>query len=361
MKIGVITYHQVYNYGSCLQAYATQKVFEDMGATPEIINYVPKRYINYGSFKQIYNESKFYHSNILKCLLISFLKMPSYKAQSKSFQKFEKYLKLTQTVTDETIGILSDKYDLYCTGSDQVWNNFFVPRFIKPYFLEFANEGKRCIAYAASFGKSSFNDEEKLLLKNYLKKYEHISVREKSAKKIIESLGYQDIKQVLDPVYMLSKEEWRKLQESISVPKQYILVYQLHHDSKAVEIAEKLSKKTGIEILRIKTTYHQRGKHKSVMLPSVNQFLTLIDRAAYIVTDSFHGTSFSINFEKQFYVTYPSKFSTRIQSVLELFGLTDRVVENNFTEGEIDYGKVNSELNKFRKDNLDYLRSVLFG
>jgi len=361
MKILIITYHRVYNYGSSLQAYATLQAFSKLGLEAEVIDFVPKRYQNYSSVKQIYNESCYYHKNIFSRILSTAIKIPSYKKQKKVFDLFDEFLSLTQRFDEKSLNNDYPVADIYCTGSDQVWNNFIESSFIPEYFFSFLKNKEKCISFASSFGKESFEDNDKQILGQYLKKYSSISVREDSGVKILESISVPSI-QLLDPVFILTKEEWLKIAEPNKYNFKYILVYQLHGDSNAIDMAIELSKTTGLEVLRLSNSFHQIGFYKSSFLPTVNEFLTLFNNAEYVITDSFHGTSFSINLNKEFFVKYPQKFSTRIKSILKLTELEDRAVSSYkdiSLENKIDYSKVNEIIMRERNRSMDYLREAI--
>ncbi|ODA40297.1 polysaccharide pyruvyl transferase family protein [Desulfosporosinus sp. BG] len=369
MKISVITYHRVYNYGSALQAYATIKYFERLGHEAEIIDYCPQRYLNYGSFKQIFNESQMHYDSVIKSAVVTVIKVPSYKMQKKVFDRFlGQYVPLTKTYySEKELWEDTPIADVYCTGSDQVWNNFFIKDFERPFFLTFVPKDKKRIAYSASFGKSSLTKDELHKVEKDLQQYSAISVREQSGLDILIGIDVPIKTRVLDPTYMLIKKDWEQLANPLGEKEPFILVYQLHGDSKAAEYAVELSKVTGLKIIRLTNMLHQRMKGGSIrLLPTVNEFVSYINNAEYIVTDSFHGTSFSINLNKKFIVTYPSHFSNRLDNILNITELTDRVANSAeeailISKKEIDYKKVNRLLTVQREITNDFMIKVLNG
>lgn len=357
-KVAIITYHKVYNCGSSLQAYATLQTFLKLGIDATIINYVPGRFKRYGSFRQTFAEKRFF-SNTLKALVMTLLSYKSRKKQKEQFDKFDKYLNLNEEVYDETLTAIPE-FDMYFTGSDQVWNDYF-DGFEKAYFLDFVKEGKPCYAYSASFGKSQFNNEEKKELSQLLAKYSKISVREKSGKQILDEIGIKS-DQLLDPIYVLSREEWSEIAES-TIDGEYILIYQISYKSNCIDYAKHLSANLGG--LPIYFIEYERRPHRSdvnyFFAPTVNQFLGLIKNATYMVTDSFHGTSFSLKFNRTFFAVMPPAFPGRLKSILELLGLQNRIVSSvveleKKLSDTIDWEKVNATLKVEAEKNVIFLK-----
>lgn len=365
MKVSIITYHRVYNYGAALQAYATQKCFKKMGIESEIIDYIPKKVKNYGSFSQVFYESGFFYQNFVKRMLTTLLKIPSYRRQKKVFEPFyNERLKMTKSYYSEAElkADLPDS-DIFCTGSDQVWNNRYSNGFDRPFFLSFV-ENKPKIALSASFGKKSFSNEEMKTILPYLEEYKAISVREKSGLEIIKPLDNVYKENTLDPTLMIDKSEWSNFIEDVPF-QNYILVYQLHGDSNCEEYAQAIAKERGLKVVKIITMLHKKSNTVTcVAFPSVQQFLSLINYAEMVVTDSFHGTAFSINFNKQFISIKPNKAGERIQSILEMTDLTSRMVDsaeeaNTVAETPIDYAVVNEKMAVARQNSMDYLKKAI--
>lgn len=360
-KIAIITYHKVYNCGSSLQAYATLQTFLKLGVDAQIINYIPERFRYYGSFKQTFAEKR-YFSNSAKALIMTLLSYKSRNKQKKQFDKFDKYLHLGAEIYNEDLSLMPE-YDIYFTGSDQVWNDYF-GGFEKAYFLNFVKHGKPCYAYSASFGKNQFNLDEKNKLRQLLSKYSKISVRENTGKKILAELNIESV-QLLDPIYVLSRDEWSKIAES-PIEGKYILIYQISYKSNCIEYAKHLSTKVGG--LPIYFIEYERRPHKYGInyfsAPTVNQFLGLIRNATYMVTDSFHGTSFSLKFNRTFFAVMPPAFPGRLKNILELLGLQNRIVSSvSELEDKLSYNinweKVNATLKIEAEKNILFLKECL--
>lgn len=364
MKAVIITYHKVYNYGSSLQAYATKKTLEHFFSEVEIINFIPERYKNYGSFKQTFKEKMYYTNNPIRGLLMTLKSIQIRRKQKKVFALFDNYLELGEEYDAEKLKKVPIKADAYFTGSDQVWNNFF-GGFEKSFFLDFTSSEAKCFAYSASFGKPFFTAIEQDEIKKLLNKYSLISVRENAGKKILNELKIPSV-QLLDPVYFLKMDDWRKIKEGKFGIRKYILIYQLDSHGKLIEEARKLLKKyENYKIIFIETERKKRYKDiEYVSVPTVTEFLGLFWEAEYVITDSFHGTTFSICMNKDFSCILPKKYSNRIESVLSVFHLEDRVINESrsielISEKKINWEQVHDIGNLERKKVTDFLNNCI--
>ena len=366
-KISIITLHRIVNYGSVLQAYATQYVFEKLGYEVEFVDYYPERMHMFGMLKRIKNKSEKLRKSLLLRTIARIIIFPSYLKRFYVFKKFiNTHLKMTPTIykTSEQLKNNPPKADFYCTGSDQVWNTGWNEKIDKPFFLEFAPSNKKCFSYAASFGKSKLDDWEKEETKKLLSKYNCLAMREKSGVKILEDLGINYGINVLDPTLLLNKEEWNSLISEKYKNKKYIFMYNINRNVKLDEYAKKLSKIKKMPIVTVSYQFHDCFKFGKVKVnPKVEEFLSLIANAEYILTDSFHCTAFSINFNKNVLVAYPEKFSTRLASIVEITGLSNRVIDDyndlSICEREINFKKANEKLIEQRKIAFEYLNKVL--
>ena len=203
-----------------------------------------------------------------------------------------------------------------------------------------------------------------------LRKYNSILVREKSAVDIIKSVGYKgNVELVLDPTLLLKKDEWISLidKEKNKIKKEkepYVLVYQLHHNKKFDEYVKLIKRKTKLKIKRINTSiFFGLKPGELVLLPTIAEFLYYIENAKYVLTDSFHGTVFSIIFNKKMVDILPKVTGTRIESILELFGIKNRILKNyndiSIMDQEIDFDKINKKLDSEREKSLKSLKDSL--
>ena len=366
-KVGIITLHRVVNYGSVLQTYALQEKIKELGFIPEVIDYYPERLTRLGMLKRIKNKGEKYNNNFVIRNIARLIIFPSYLIRFHTFFAFlKKYIIMSKKTYKNEESINSERfdYDIYCTGSDQVWNSGWNEKIDHPYFLTFAPDDKRKIAYAASFGKKELDKDEIDETRNMLKRYNDISVREKSGVDIVKSLGINNVTNVVDPTLLLSGEEWRKISSDKYKGKDYILVYNLNRNKKIDNYAKLLSVKTGLKIKYLSYQLHEFYKNgKMICNPKVEHFISLIDNASYVITDSFHATAFSLNLNTQFIIVYPGKYSTRLQSILELLNLENRVAkdENDLSvlDKKIDFSVVNKIINNMRNESNNWLNNTL--
>ena len=367
MKVALITLHNVKNYGSALQTYATQTILEKLNCEVKVINYYRKDLIENNLLETRINSSKVFSKNCITKVIGRLFLKSSIKKQSEKFNDFlNKYIHLTKKYfSNEELKSDLPIADIYCTGSDQVWNSDWNNGIEKTFFLDFVPDDKKRISYASSFGKEKLNEEEKAITKEMLEKYQYISVREKSAKKIIEDLGIKNVEHVLDPTLLLNKNEWEELKVDIKHKEKYILVYQLNTKNPEFDkYVKNLSKYKKIPIVRVSNVSYQRYKYgKFVNCPTVEEFISYFLNAEYIVTDSFHATAYAINFNKKFLCIFPKKFSTRLQSILDLTGLQERRVLDfnklDIIDNQIDYEKVNRIIDDERLKSINYLKKAI--
>lgn len=328
MKILTITIHNVPNFGSVLQTLATQMLFEREGCSIETIDYCPPRLRLKNRLKAV-----FFSKVSLVKKLATFVSMDICNAYV--FSSFlKRWVHRTRRVYDlNGISKLLPKPDLYLTGSDQVWNTDHNQFLNTNYYYE--NVAGKKASLASSFGRESLPDGERDRIKALLEDYSFISVREVSAKDLVKKLlPHKVVEQILDPTLLITAEEWRKIAtHSKDVLERYVLIYPMSGiDYRLFDVARTVADTIGAKSVRILSpglkTYKQCDQ--TLKFQSPERFLELIDHAACVVTNSFHGTVFSINFETPFISIMPEKFSTRLESILNLLNLKCRVWNEKF-------------------------------
>ncbi len=320
MKVDIITRHAVANYGSLLQSYATQRIFEKLGLDVEFIDYT--RYDERAeNLAKTHVKGKKWDKNFIFRTIYTLIQTWNY---SHMYKVFKKYRKGFINETKQEYGDIEElrknppSADLYCTGSDQIWGKIGKSKYDLAYFLDFVKD-KRCISYAASFGKEKIDLDLEKKLPQLLKKYAYVLVREDSAKRIVQKCGKEPVEQVLDPTFLLNKEEWEDLADKKNKYNNYVLVYQLHNNKAFNKYAKKFAKVHNKKLLRLSPSiYHKSRGGKLIYLPNQYEFLSYFKNADYILTDSFHATAFSIIFNKKFINISPGETSTRITSILNL-------------------------------------------
>jgi len=365
-KVAIITLHRVYNFGSALQAYATQKIFEKHGCDPVIIDYRrhQDKLINRIIDMDWSNASSI--ADYLKKAIYMLLRFGSIVCKEVTLGRFVRNnLKLTKKYNSNK-ELLQDppNASIYVTGSDQTWNSKYNNGIDPAYYLEFTN-CKNKFSFSASIGKELIDDEEGYVTKNYLQKYKKISVREESAKALLETLGFNDVVCLIDPTLQFTKEEWRGISSNRLIKEKYLLLMLLYNeDNDATEIARKIADSKGLKVVKLSWELKKPNKIDVLMTHrSPEDFISLFSHADYVVTNSFHGLCFTINFEKQFVAIKRNEFNTRLESILNLFELSNRMVslENyqSVCNEEIDYKKVSQILTAERKKSEDFLNDAI--
>lgn len=357
MKVSVISLIDSYNFGSLLQAFATQEKINNFASSIEIIHYTRPnntiknkiyKYFGIGLFRGLaYLPTAFlWHRNSAKFIKLNLNTSKSQYSTEESFKNFP----------------LHDGF--YCTGSDQVWNTDYNQGVASPLYLNFVPSDKKKFSYAASFGKESLSEDEVNNSNKFIKQYKHISVRENSAREILEKqFGRGDAVQIVDPTLAMPPEFWRNFAPKTKNKSDYILIYNLNFNKTFDKYALDLSKKTGLQLIRLCHSVAQAfGCGKSIIIPEIFSFITLIDNARYVLTDSFHGTAFSMNLNTEPIVVYPEKFSTRLSSLLQLLDAEHRAI-TNFNDFDVlnrptDFDHINKVLARERERVDEFLKDV---
>lgn len=364
MKISIITLHRITNFGSLLQTYATQTYLENVGHTVEVIDYIPEGL----SFKRAVFPKK--NGSLIK-KAIKF--MPLFFVNAVQFQMVNRFIKKHIHVTKKRYytfkELLQDvpNADVYISGSDQVWNtqNNNPAEDIKAYYLCFVPDNKKKIAYAGSFGKTKFDEMESKRIAEWLNRYDAISVREDTALETLEDLGMDKGIHVVDPTLLLGKEDWLSFC-NLQPPKyKYLFIYNLNRNKILEKLAREIAKKKGLKIINFSDTLEFVAGAKNRMFNTAYDFLNYIAHADFVVTDSFHGTAFSLNFGRQFVSLPAPKYNSRLESILRKTNLIGERFVSTVEQGllaaehEIDYAVVNQLLEKEREKSRDYLRNAL--
>lgn len=369
-SIGIITIHKINNYGSVLQAYALQKVCEDLGYKAEIIDYdFPNNFHQNNKYSTASdtqpNEPKWIKALFAKALVRQHkgIRLFIDKYQNLSSNKYHK-------VEDFTANPPS--YDVYITGSDQLWS----PRHCNgdpAFMLYFAPDNALKISYAASIGSNAIPEELKNAYIELLSRYKHISVRENTGADVIRSLINKDATVVLDPTLLLNKDEWNKIATPKRlVKKQYILCYFLNYTFNAFpyvdELARNMQKQTGYEIVRVARPPHKLSFINTTYQigASPEEFLALVRDAEIVLTTSFHGTAFAVNYGKPVFSVVQDRNASdsRQVSLMHNLGLDKQVlsIKDKFpTASDANYNVDNEQtvLNRLRLDSKLYLEKAL--
>lgn len=369
MKIGIITYHAAYNFGSMLQAYATQATIEKLGHDAKIINYRMK------SQKNFYKKYRVHYGKLNFLQDLCQIPMHSKKVKrEKNYEKFlDDYFNLTEEFdSPDKMPEIAKEFDLLVSGSDQIWNRKsceFVNcdiNYMKPYLLAGFN-GKK-VSYASSIGHIS--DEDLLKISKYINKFDAVSVREALTLDRLDGIIDKKPYHVIDPTFLLNKDQWiyaLNLQKEQS--EKYILFYSLKRFNGNDMLKEMIAfaKSRKMKLYYIMPFSYYLSLDKDVVNCEEygpREFLKAIYNAEMVVTDSYHGTILSINFEKDIYsICSEGGAEFRKTEVLRRIGLESRIITNIsdlYKEKEdIDYSEVNKKIDIERKTSLQYITSSI--
>lgn len=364
MKIGCLTFHDSSNYGSVLQAYALQHAVIGLGHAYKIIDYSnpEKRKFDSLLFKNIEQSWKNY--------LYKIVSLPFNYSKKKKFIRFsKKYLCLEKprVVDSKLLCDLNNKFDCFICGSDQIWNAKMI-RFDTAYFLSFVEMQNRKVAYAASFGRVELSKKEEMFYKKQLETFDKISVRERSAQDIVQQCAQKKAELVVDPTLLLNSYQWLDFIDDVDIlQKPYILTYCLSADQEMLRFLDKLKKDTGLPVIEIARSIFPVYKHSERIIPDPREFVKLIANASYIVTNSFHGTAFSTNLNRNFFVFIhggrESTTNSRIVDFLEMVGLEKRLFFK-CPDGEVDlnlpdFSSANERIARMRASSIEFLKSAM--
>lgn len=378
MKIGILTILNVNNYGAELQCCALYRKLTKMGYDAEVVNYLfginPKHEFNGEkrtvsiSFKQNLKVRLLPIVQNLFCLF----HQKNKALRNKRFDEFHaRYNRLTPKVYPSVKSLYSENfnYDVICIGSDQVWN-YEKGYSLEPFFACFDKNNTKKISYASSIGLSSLSDEAESVFKKELSVFSYLSVREQQASELLEKLLDRKVDVVLDPTLILDSKEWLEVAKFDMCPKEkYILVYivTIKPCDYVLEVARHIAKERNLKIVRIcRDAYPERSGSdvQEILTAGPSEFVGLFANAEFVVTNSFHGTVFSINFAKPFYSVIKSQHSTnsRLTSILKKLNLENRIlpVGSPFPEiNDIDYTVPSEKLREERNHSVEYIKKAL--
>lgn len=368
--IGIITIHKIYNYGSVFQAYALQHVCEEMGFKVEIIDYKFPNEFHADNKYQAHSDTQPNEPKWIKILFAKAL-MRQHKGVD-AFVKNYQHISCRSYSSPDELKELPPIYDVYITGSDQLWN----PRFCNgdpAFMLHFAPDNALKISYAASIGANAIPHDLYQRYKELLSRYTNIAVRENRGKQLIENITGKKVNVVLDPTLLLHKDEWNLIATSKrQFKRKYILCYYLNYTFNSFpyvdQLAEYMQQQTGYEIVRV-----SRPPHKLFMPhthcrveASPEEFLALVRDAEMVLTTSFHGTAFAANYGKPVFSVVKDRNASdsRQVSLMENLGLEKQIlsISDAFPTKDrfcYDVEEEQKRLEALRQQSLDYLKMAL--
>lgn len=359
-RIGILTFHDVINYGAVLQAYALQRYLRESGHDVQIINYRPPYFI-----RQYKYSMRLRWNSPLKSLRNFvygvFWGIRVTLLQKKLFSDFRiAYLKTTQEVF--SFEDLSNAFDVIIVGSDQVWNPSITGNCFDPIFWADFLPAIKKISYAASAGDYTFSHEEEIIIKKFLRNFFTISVREdKLAERLLSLATGIPIYSVNDPAFLLPVKCWNELTTQCPVKEKYVACYNKKYDKNIKKIAKWIAHQINATVIYFPSFDAPCiGNHSLKVGPQ--EFLTWMKHADFIVTNSFHGVVFSIIFNRDFWMVGEQQ-DPRIKTLLKSVDLETRNIESNIDKlpeyTKINYSLVNARLTEFSQTGKDFLEKAL--
>lgn len=360
---GIITYHFAVNYGAVLQCYALRMCLKNIGITAEVINYV--------SDVQRNNNSLYRKGNGIKGLIKNIVLLPFHRKRSRRQNRFLDFI--NNEILDRKIDTIScicdlkaavdEKYEYIISGSDQVFNpriNDFNMAFLFPF-----NTTAKKIAYAASSGGASV--QELMAFKEYIHDFDTITARESSTINVLEQITDKPITEVCDPVFLLKREDWNQIVREVKEDNYLLCYFVKSKDINAkIATAEKIAKEKQLKILIISARISKFNlTHTVISDAGPIEFVSYFAKAEYICTDSFHGTSFSLIFNKPFstFERIEESADGRKINILRRVGALDRVyyLGNEWSiPKDTKFAEINDKLEAIRHESMKILHDSLY-
>lgn len=369
-KIGIITFHNSYNCGSMLQAYAMQQVVDrTAGRRSEIVDFSNEQQHQLYSVHQPYNSVK----NILKNIILA----PRFQRIRKNYSTYEQFkqenFNLSSHPTRKMEELTDEEYDIVVAGSDQVWN-ITIEDGDDAYFLPWVKSAKK-VAYAPSFGAKDISKfaKDPQRYAGYLSDFSALSIREKNGQQWLQKLTGQEPELLLDPTLLLDSTDYDKIaSKELHLPRKYIFYYSPSYSRGINHLVKQISQKYGLPVIAFNTkTFYVKGMQFSgFKLPEVENpatYLQLIKNAELVITTSFHGTVFSSIYRKKFWTVKNGGMfgdDDRVKTLMHLLDMEDRMVPIEFNDTfdylqEKDYKKYEVLLKKEREKAYRYLENAL--
>jgi len=370
MKVLLVTLSDNENMGTFLQVHALGSVLQARGHKVELLNYTRKWSGLAGGIRERMAKSD---QPILRRLAATAYGIVDHlRVRRRMFRFLRSEIAVSRNYRDfESLAKSPPQADVYLTGSDQVWNSIYNHGVDRVMFLDFAPENRPRVAYAASFGMDCIPVSEVGETTRLLGKYSRISVRESSAKALIEGLGIEGVEHVLDPTLLLDLAKWSKFSERSKVDpsEPYVLIYSVepNKNALALQVARKVAARLGCKVAMLTPNGFRK------IIPGVDQawtnigpaeFVRLFLKAKFVVVSSFHGTAFSLNLNRPFLSIRPDKYVSRARDLLASCGLGERLIEDadfpdSLANVDVDFAATNAHFGSRRESSLAFLARAI--
>ncbi len=365
-RVGIVSYNMYgnfTNYGSALQSYALHKAIDSIAPgeiESVIVDYCPDVLLDKDVFNPMDNMWDTSSEAVERCRL----SLPAIRENYEKFCRFyNSRYRLTSrkyTSSDFNDSLLAENLDGYVCGSDTV---FAVPEFgfDDGFYASYRAMNGRSVAYAASFGDYDVTDSDMPELKKRLANFRAIALRENDKLQLVKSLVDVPVYKVIDPTLLLEPSQYKEITEEPDVREPYLLLYSRRGDERMQSFAEQMADEQGLKVIEISLNAKNADRHTMRYDAGVEEFLGLVRNAAMVVTNSFHGMIFAVQFSRPFYIFSRQLCDTKIAELLALFGLENRMLHTgNEVSGEtIDYDAVHDRIAEARKQSLDLLKKEL--
>lgn len=358
MKVYTVTY-LINNYGSILQAFALQTCLKEFGVSPFVIlrdsnHKASFLYTVYSVLRPVKHYS-------LMQRIKKRLHVKRYAVKNKKLKAFiDSNIGVTKVSDTSRFLKEIDPSDIFLAGSDQIWSMAMSP-LSQWYTLEWVNGvGNKKYSYAASIGLDELREDQKKIYFERLSSFEMVSLREKQAVQLLKTGFKERIRQDLDPTLLFDGDFWRKIENKRLENEPYIFVYMLRPDTKVIKLAKRIAKEKGYKVVYTGLLADHYHGVSTICDAGISEFLSYIDHAELVIANSFHGTVFSVLFEKPFLSVKVESTSSRVESFLDMTGLMSQYVVNTGAEYclDVDFTKAKSILDQERLKSRAYLQSI---
>lgn len=356
MKIGILTFHSARNYGAILQCYALQRYLIENGHRVSIINYSSKTILKPYA---IFSIRRILSKNPVKMVKKLYDEIRYFKSRLNRKHAFERFIR-NEINLDSAAKLETSQFDLIIVGSDQVWNFKLTGGFDSYYWGKFKKRSGLILASYAASMMDSWEEKYSETLMSCLDNFDYISVREKSIANKLSVLTQKRVNIVVDPTLLLSKEQWSKLDGNDSLlDTQYLLLYQVNDSNRNVIIANQIARELGVTV-KILSAREDAVNSKSLRDASPYDFISLFKHARFIVSSSFHGTVFSLIFQKPFVSIRSGKNNeNRVETLLNYFNLSHLFISEYRSEKLKLYDKSqNVDISNILSDSTNYLQTI---